>query len=180
VTSGRGGASGQRSSQHPADLLIRALLDSGRQPTTEEIQAILQRLASAPFNPREIPVDVALVGRTYLGQVIPARAEASLAHLWKRVLIDEQWAAGTTVNQYLADLRASVLSGQIRIMIAVIRESPSAGALAPNLTPSERLGPNAGPLVFVGYSVNGGMITTGYQTVNQQSLRLPGNARWLS
>jgi hypothetical protein len=180
VTSGRGGVSGQRSSQHPADQLIRELLASGRQPTTSEIQLAVERIGTAPFNRREIQVDTDLVGRRYLGQPIPVRAETSLAHLWRRALVDEQWTEGTTVEEYIADLRASVLRGQARVVIAVIRESPSAGALALNLTPADRRGPNAGPLVFVGYSVNGGMITTGYQTVDQTRIRLPGNARWLS
>jgi hypothetical protein len=180
VTSPRGGASGQRSSQHPVDQLIRELLASGRRPTDSEIQLVIERIATAPFNDREIPVDADLVGRDYLGQLIPSRAEASFAHLWKRVLVDEQWAGGTTVEEYLADLRASVFGERVQAVIAVIRESPSAGVVAVNLTPAARRGPNAGPLVFVGYSVNGGMITTGYQTVDRAGIRLPRNARWLS
>jgi hypothetical protein len=180
VTVGGGQGGGLRSSQHPVDRLIRDLLISGREPTPAEVQRVVERIASAPFNPREIAVDPDLIGRDYLGQRIPAHAPASLAHLWKRVLVDEQWAEGTTIDEYLADLRISMRDGQPQVMIAVIRDSPSAGVLALNQVPAERRGLNAGPLVFVGYSVNGGMITTGYQTVDQSRIRLPRNARWLS
>lgn len=171
---------GQRSSQHPADRLIRELLVSGRRTSDHEIRTILERIASAPFNSREIAVNNALVEQEYLGLRIPHRAEASLAHLWKRVLVDEQWAEGTTVDEYVADIRASARDVNARLVIAVIRDSPSAGVLAPNRSPLQRRGPNAGPLLFVGYSVNGGMITTGYQTADQAHVRLPVNARWLN
>ena len=180
MISGTGGTSGQRSSQHPIDQLIREVLQSGRHPTDEEIQAMLERIGTAPFNRRDIAVDPDLVGREYLGQVIPVRAEARLAHLWKRVLVDEQWAVGTTVDEYLGDLRSAIFGGSVQVMIAVIRESPSAGVLAPNRMASSRRAANTGPLLFVGYSVNGGMITTGYQRFDRNHIRLPGNARWLN
>jgi hypothetical protein len=72
---------------------------------------ILERISTAPFNERDIAVDLGTVGREYLGQIIPLRAEARLVHLWKRVLVDEQWADRTTVDEYLGDLRASMLGG---------------------------------------------------------------------
>jgi hypothetical protein len=159
---------------------MRDLLATGREPSTAEIETIVERITTAPFNPREIAVDPGLVGQVYLGAVIPSRAQASLAHLWKRVLIDEQWDEGTTEDQYLSDIRTSMRYGRPQLMIAVIRESPSAGILTANMTPTARLGANAGPLVFVGYSVNGGMISTGYQTVSRTRVRLPERARWLS
>jgi hypothetical protein len=162
------------------DQLIRELLTSGRYPTADELRLVIERIGTAPFNERELPVDVDLVGREYLGQRILTRAEANLVHLWKRVLVDEQWAYGTTLDEYLADLWASVLGGNAQVMIAVIRESPSAGVLAENLTPVARRGQTAGSLVFVGYSANGGIITTGYQTVDRTRIRLPRNARWLN
>jgi hypothetical protein len=180
VTVGSGGASGQRSSQHPVDRLLRELLASGRAPTAAEVHLVVDHIATAPFNSREIAVDPEIIGQGYLGQRIPARASASLAQLWKRVLIDEQWSDGTTVEEYIADLRTSASDGMPKVMIAVIRESPSAGILAVNLTPDERRGPNAGSLMFIGYSVNGGMITTGYQTDDLTRIKLPGSARWLN
>ena len=171
---------GQRSSQHPADQLIRELLISGRRATDDEIRSLLRRIGTAPFNSKDIAVDGDLVGIEFLGQMIPERAEALCAHLWKRVLVDEQWAEATTADEYLADLRRSIADVSARIVIAVIRGSPSAGILAPNRTPIGRRGANSGAFVFVGYSVNGGMITTGYQTLDQTRIRLPRNARWLN
>jgi hypothetical protein len=178
VTS-QGGAGGQRSSQDPADRLIRALLDTGRTANQNDLDTIRRRIAGAPFNVRPIAVPSSLVGHVYRGQVIPSVADSLSVHLWRRVLVDEQWAPGTTSADYLDDLRRAVREPGARLAIYLLRQSPQAIVVGPSSVPEARRGPRAGAWIVVPYSVNGGMLTSGYQVHDLASVTLPSRTRWL-
>jgi hypothetical protein len=77
-------------SLHPTDQLIRALVASGRPATDEEAELIVERLATAPFDQRPVPVPLKLRGINYRGQVLGARASSLTVHLVKRVVEERQ------------------------------------------------------------------------------------------
>jgi hypothetical protein len=54
-----------------------------------------------------------------------------------------------------------------------------AGALAPNNVPPARLGTAASPWLYVVYSADRGTIVSGYQVGGVETIRLPGDERWL-
>jgi hypothetical protein len=173
-------SSGARLSQHPVDRLIRDLIDTGRQATAEEIAQILDRMATAPFEPREAPVPAALQGTSYLGRPLGNRASALLVHLVQRVLVEEQWSYGTTEHDYLSDLRQAVQGPPARLVIYRRRGGHIAGVFLANVVPPGRRGPKTLLWLYVVYSADRGIIVSGYQVSSLQEVRMPGDARWLT
>jgi hypothetical protein len=143
------------------------------------VDAIRHRISEAPFNTRPMSVQADLVGRMHLGRTIPPRAESLSVHLWRRVLVDEQWAPGTTSDDYLDDLRNAAREPGVRLGIYTLRQSPHAVVIGPNRVPEVRRGVRAGNWIVVPYSVNGGMLTSGFQVHDLANVSLPPSARWL-
>src|SRR4051794_29854718 len=85
------------------DALIREIILTKRTPTESEIAVILDRMASAPFNPQQMKVPRRDRGHTYRGQTLGERADSLTYHLVKRVVIEQQWAPGTTPDDYVED-----------------------------------------------------------------------------
>lgn len=88
MTSAAGDARRSALSQHPVDLLIRELLRTGRPAATEEIAQIIDRMATAPFNPQDRRVPTKERGARYRGYTLGARADSLTYHLIKRVVIE--------------------------------------------------------------------------------------------
>ena len=168
-------------SHHPADQLIRELIQSGRATEPAEIERILDRMALAVFDPRVVRVPIHERGLTYGNRLILERADSLFLHLVRRVLIREQWGVGTTPDQYLDDLRQVVRAQDISLAIYSRRGGSLAAALAPTdqVVPPERRGPRSLPELFVVYSADRGIIVTGYQVSSRDVLAIPKDARWL-
>ncbi|CAA9574428.1 MAG: hypothetical protein AVDCRST_MAG18-2375 [uncultured Thermomicrobiales bacterium] len=169
-------------SQHPTDQLIRELIDRERLATESEIAAIVARMVSAPFEPRTIAVPTDLQGVTYLTQTLDRRAPSLDIHLAKRVVSERQWTYGTTVVQYLADLRRAIQLPSARLLAYVRRGGYIAGVIVPTasvLTPTQ-LGLGALPFLLVIYSVDRGIIVSGYQIFALGQAGIPREARWLN
>jgi hypothetical protein len=168
-------------SQHPVDRLIRGLIASGRAASRQEIAAIVDRMASAPFEPRAFRVPVRHRNLEYLGQPLGARSPSLSYHLVKRVLVERQWAVGTTEQQYLDDIRRAVGATGSRLAIY----ERQGGALAATVTrtaivvPADRRGARSLPALVVIYSADRGIIVTGYQCSAISELSIPPEARWL-
>lgn len=70
---------------HPVDALIRDLLASGREATADDIARIVDRIVTAPFEPRTRRVPMRQRGLTYEGRTLGAREASLFYHLVKRV-----------------------------------------------------------------------------------------------
>ena len=168
-------------SQHPVDVLIRDLIQSARSATAAEIEQIVERMASAPFEPRNMRVPVEHRGLSYLGRTLGARESALFYHLVKRLVVERQWARGTTEVHYLADLRHAVRDSLARLTIYRRRS----GHLAATVTPTDRAvasirrGPRSLPELVVIYSADRGIIVTGYQVSKREQAQIPEEALWL-
>jgi hypothetical protein len=68
--------SGGQVSQQPVDRLIRELIQTGREATTDETERIAQRMAAAPFTSRVVRVDVDERGISYLDHTLSARQQS--------------------------------------------------------------------------------------------------------
>jgi hypothetical protein len=167
-------------SGHPADRLIRELIRSERTASPDEVREITERLATAPFDPREIAVPRELRGRTYAGRRLANRERAALVHLAQRVLIDAQWMHGTAEAAYLADLAEAVRDPSTGIVLYGRRGGSIAGALSPNRLPSFRRGRAVLPWIYVVYSADHGTIISGYQVSSANTIAIPADARWLT
>lgn len=175
------GAAGEGISQHPVDRLIRELLRTGRAATPEEIGRIVERLATAPFDPRVIPVAVRQRGLAYRGTILGRRADALTYHLIQRVVQDGQWVQGTTADQYLADLRRAVRIPGSRLTVYDRRGGPIAATVTPTeqILPVNRRGGEALGHLLVIYAVDRGNIISGYQFSALEKTGIPKEARWL-
>ena len=166
---------------HPTDQLIRDLIDTGRQATPDEITRIIERMAMAPFEPRVRSVSPEDQGIAYQGHILGERESSLSYHLVKRVIADEQWAHGTTADEYVADLRRAVRAPSAHLTVYSERGGALAAALAPTaeVVQVQRQGPRALTNVAVIYSADRGIIVTGYQFSTLDRIRIPEGARWL-
>ncbi len=166
----------------PADRLIHDLIARPRSATDQEIRLITERIAGAPFNTDIQRVQRDERGRTYQGVTLGAQADSLTLHLFRRVMEDSQWAAGTTADEYVQSLQRAARTAHNRLVIyrhwqdrdlaAVI--VPTTNVLAP-----EQIGAKAEPNLFVLYLANRGIIISGYQCSSMETIRIPGDALWL-
>lgn len=161
--------------------LIRTLIQTGREATRAEVRRIIGHVAAAPFDPCAVPVSTDQRALTYQGSPLGSRADALFYHLVQRVVVERQWAAGTTPDRYLADLRQAVCVPQARLAIYFRR----GGHIAMTVTPTDRVLPPSRrgvgelPNRLVVYSADRGIIVTGYQFSTIEATGIPKEVRWL-
>ncbi len=167
---------------HPADALIRGVVVyGGPTPSPKRVGDVIARIASAPFEARLRRVPRQHRGIRYLGRVPGAREESLFLHLVKRVMVEGQWAGGTTEADYVADLRASAAASSARRLVFGRRGGAIAAAITPTaeVVPSARLGPRPLPNLIVLYAADRGIIVNGYQFSTLDATAIPGEGRWL-
>jgi hypothetical protein len=138
-------------------------------------------MAYAPFDPTVVGVRIRHRGLTYQGQQLGNREPSLLYHLVKRVVIEGQWATGTTAADYLSDLRRAVAWPTARLAVySRAREHLAVTACATaDIVPPERCGSDMLPLLLVVYSADVSVIVTGYQFSNWEAVNIPEGALWL-
>lgn len=171
-----------RLSQHRIDVLIRRIASGSYRPSAGEVKQILEKIAAAPFDPKQAPVPPPLVGTSYLDFDLGDHAPAAIVHLIQRVIGDEQWRRGTTLSQYLDDLQAAVRSRDARLAIYWRRGGAIAATLTPTgaVVPPGRLGDDTLPALFVVYSADRGIILSGYQVSGLETVGIPEDVIWLT
>jgi hypothetical protein len=168
-------------SPDPIDQLIREVIDTPRAVTTHEVQRIIERIASAPFNPAVVRVPGRERGAKYVGRTLGARESSLDYHLVKRVVIERQWAEGTTADDYLDDLRRAARSDAAHLALFAERGDHIVAVATPtaDVVPANRRGEEWQPNVLVVYSADRGMIRTGYQFSSLQAVDVPVEVQWL-
>jgi hypothetical protein len=168
--------------EHLADRLIRELIASRRAASPEEIAHIVERMATAPFNPGTVRVPAKDRGATYQSHTLAAREWSIIYHLVKRVAIEGQWAYGTATADYLAHLESAVRSARARLIIyerggeqVAATMTPTGDVLAP-----EQLGNRPQANLLVVYSATQSIIRTGYQFSALEQTNVPPEALWLN
>jgi hypothetical protein len=145
------------------DDLILKLIETGRQASAEEVTAIIDHVAQAPFAsylahvPSPVRIGLAQVGIT----LPPGKVRAVEWHLLKRIYLDKQWPVGTTEAAFMADLHRALLHEQTQIWTYRYYTHPYAGFLSPSAI-QQVAQPQR--YIFVAYSPAFGTITTAYQT----------------
>jgi hypothetical protein len=86
---------------------------------------------------------------------------------------------GTTEAEYLADLRHGIRSPDARLVVYSARGGVIAATWGPNTVPTYHRGSHPEAWLFVVYSVDRGMLISGYQASSLATVRIPGSARWL-
>jgi hypothetical protein len=168
-------------SQHPVDIKIRELIAARRLADPGEIERIVERMATAPFNPGQVVVPLPYRGLTHLGRSLGSHAPADFFHLVERVAVDAQWAAGTTLEDYLADLRRAVQWPKARLALYRRRGGAIVAAVSStsDIVPISRQGLGSQPWLIVLYSAERGILISGYQFSSFARVSIPGDAQWL-
>lgn len=168
-------------SPDPADQLIREIIAVPRPATDAEVRRIIERVATAPFNPAVVRVPGRERGATYAGHTLGARESSLVYHLVKRVAIERLWAEGTTASDYLDDLSRAVRSAAARLALFADRGDHIVAVITPTASavPAHRRGAEWQPNALVVYSADRGMIRTGYQFSSLQAVDIPKEAQWL-
>jgi len=168
-------------SQHPVDQLIRELVDTGRAATDADVVRIIERMASVPFASHTIRIDLDERGASYQGVVLGTLADSFTYHLIKRVAIEQQWADGTTGDDYLQDLRRAIRDTEAHLTVYSRRGGVVAAIIVPTarILPPERCGDRPEQSIIVIYSTDRGRIISGYQFSSLAVTGIPQEARWL-
>ena len=166
---------------HPVDRLIRELLAARRAATDDEIVRIVERMATAPFDPRVVRVRLEHRGLRYQGRALGASAQSSFYHLFKGVVLEEQWRQGTSLRTYFADLRTAARHPAAELAVFSRRGGATATTLSATLSvvPREQLGIGRLPLLLVVYSADRGNVISGYQCSWLAAASIPEDALWL-
>ena len=169
----------ERTSQHPVDILIREIIRTRRPATDNEIEQIINRIADVPFNPDMVGVPRKHQGLRYQGRVVRKHDDSLFVHLVQRVLLEDQWKDGTSVEEYLGDLRAAILDTRARLLIYHRRGGSIAGVFVTNSVPIARRGRKHEPYLYVVYSADRGIIISGYQVSGVEQISISGEPLWL-
>jgi hypothetical protein len=140
---------------------LQALVASPRQVTAAERTSIVRHIASAEFNRDGVTTEEQIRGLTYLGRTVEPWADSLFVHLVRRVLVQRQWADGTTEAMYLADLREAVLHTAADVRLGLASALPTVQITAPLTVPEERRGPRAQPWIVVIYAPNRDRLVSG-------------------
>jgi hypothetical protein len=168
-------------SGHPVDQLIRELVETSRGVKPGDVERILERIATAPFDSRVVRVPIDERGVEYGSRRLLPWDDSLFVHLVRRVVLDQEWVMGTSADEYVRDLQRAARVGGVHLAIYTRRGGSIAGILAPTsiVVPAVRLGPGALPELFVVYSADRGVIVSGYQVLSRNELAIPGDAQWL-
>jgi hypothetical protein len=170
-----------RLSRHPVDVLIRQIIAGERRATDGDVEQIVERIATAPFNPDVMVVPKAMRGLVYVDDTLSSRAPSRLVHLVKRVLVERQWSSGTTSHDYLSDLRRGIRQDSARLALFARRGGSMvlSRSATDDVVPEMRRGSRQQPVVVVVYSADRGIIVSGYQASALDKVAIPGDVQWL-
>jgi hypothetical protein len=168
-------------SPHPVDQLIVRLIRGEIEASPEDVDRIVQRMATAPFNQHPTRVPLRDRGTVYGSIVLRRLADPLEVHLVKRVVVEEQWAFGTTMDEYLADLRSAILHDRASLLVYERTNDLVAATMTPtdDVVPASRRGVNSEPNMLVVYSARHGSVLSAYMFSTVERLDLPEAIRWL-
>ena len=169
-------------STHPVNRLIHELAESRRAATDEEIQSIRVHVAGMGFDPLgTMRVGSRMEGTRWDGRTIGGsdRFSTGIAHYLLHVIHDREWPNGTSYDRYVESLRDVVIDSAGGIVASyefdVLRLSFVSRA-------RYQRGPGGNEWILVGYNVDYGWWTTGFQpdlNLDHFALAFTKGAQWL-
>jgi hypothetical protein len=167
-------------SQHPVDQLIVRLIFDEVEASPNDVQRIIDRIATAPFSRRSVRVPSRERGMIYGGIVLGRVSESLSYHLVKRVRLECQWTDGTTADEYLHDVQDAVRHPTAQVLVYERSGDFFAATISPTIevVPVERLGRDWQPNLLVAYSAQHAMVTTSYMFSSLEAVNFPERIRW--
>jgi hypothetical protein len=149
--------------------LILTLINTHRHATHAELEQIIAHAAQAPFSSRPLRMNRWLRQELEArGLRVPTEKLPSVdIHLLKRIHLDRQWPPGTTVGQFLADLRQAIRHPDVQVWTYRWLGEAFAGFLAPSHVQNV---PNPEAGIFVAYSADHDVLRTGFQASSPEAI----------
>jgi hypothetical protein len=168
-------------SREPVDLLIRKIIRGARRPEMSDADRIVARMSTAPFDDRLFRVSTELRDLTTTGYDLHERESSLTLHVVRRVAVEQQWAPGTSPDDYLDDLRRATLHSGARVGVYWRRGGHIAvtASATEAVVSLEHRGISTLPFTLVVYSADRGAIVSGYQFSDWSMIAIPGDAKWL-
>lgn len=163
--------------------LVEDLVQTGREITDAELHEIRRAVASAGFGPTDtMKATMDMAGLTWQGRVIASsdRLPNDERHYLRHAVAREEWPANTTLHDYIHSLSDAVLD----LRGGICLDSLAATHWLTFFSRSGRWrGPASGGWILVGYNLDHGHWTTGFQPVEGLDYRPPYferlERRWL-
>lgn len=166
-----------KSAGNSVDDLVRIAGLGMRGLSANEIRRIQEEIARMPFTTKTVRVPLVDRGKFINGIQLEKYTPSDIYHLFKHI-DDGQWRSGTSLDDYLDDLRNGILRAE-RIATYIHQNERVVGFFAKNGIDVSHLGPVSEEYLYVVYSINRHAIMTGYQTSGLDKLTIPGDAVWL-
>lgn len=148
-----------------------------RDLSPQEINRIRETVAQMPFASKTVKILSEHRGVRFQGQVFGKFVQTDIYHLFKRIE-DGQWKSGTTVAEYLGDLRKAISDPEGKIATYFHQGNPVLGFFCQNKIDPSHFGEHPEAYLYIVYSINQHAIITGYQASELTKLSLEG-ARWI-
>jgi hypothetical protein len=133
------------------------------------LEQIVNHVAAAPFAEDLLAVDELLWGGFWQGDVIAPgyRLPAVELALLRAIRLDDDWPEGTTVSQYLADLRQTILDPQVSIWTLTAAQQPCLVFAAPVENLKSEI-ESLKSITVVWYCASTGRLHAGYRTIAEE------------
>lgn len=162
--------------------LITEIAESGREATDNEIRRIREHVAGVGYEPGGMtkaggPID----GLLWQGQAVRSndRIENAIVHFLRHAVAQREWPPGTTFDEYIASLRRAIADPNGWISIERPHRQWRLSFIS---RANDAAGPDSGGWILVGYPIEYGYWSTGYQpTLGLRHIRLnvTEGERWL-
>lgn len=144
--------------------LVLALAITGRPASLSELRRIREHVATVGFDPTgQTRLGQRAAGVIWQGQRLAGNATISteLAHFLRHVVGGQEWPSGTSFGAYVVSLQAAIADPEGRILLDRLHGFWRLTFFAAS---GRHRGPFGGDWIVVGYSVDYGYWTTGFQT----------------
>lgn len=146
------------------DTFITQLIFHQKQASSSEMVQIFAHIAAAPFADDLLEIDEPLWGGFWQGDVLAPgyRLPAVELALLRAVRLDRTWPEGTTVAEFLADLRRAIGHPQAGIWTLTVAREPCVMLASPQSTQRSKV-VDADMLTVAWYCASTGRLHAGYR-----------------
>jgi hypothetical protein len=152
------------------------------QQLSRKFRLITGQIADAPFNRALQKVPVPLRGLAYRGGALGTQTTSLVLHFIQHVQVEKQWAADTTIDEYIESLRRVAREPEAQIALYRLWGTRDIAVIivpTREVLNRRQMGSGTLPKLLVVYRADRGMLVSGYQFSTMDNVRIPKDAAWL-
>jgi hypothetical protein len=162
--------------------LITEIAESGREATDDEITRIRVHVAGVGFEPGGwTKAGIPIAGLSWEGHIVRSsdRMENAIVHFLRHTVAQREWPEGTTLDEYIASLRQATQYADGGITLERQHQQWRLSFISRAYGAA---GPDSGGWILVGYPLEYGYWSTGFQPefgLRHVILNTAEGERWL-